>query len=494
LELATRNRNQHHHDDEDNTNGADCEESTSTGSPSGHIPTSVLSTQSSSTSTTAYQYAAQIAAAASTTFVEAVSVTSSVASAAVSAAAAAAAVAVAATTTTTTTTTAATNALPTQITTSPPTVAAIDSSTSSSLSSSSSSVQFLYELVFAMWCMALDCVDGGGDGRSGEDHEDDDNERRRRRVRRRKRHFLRDGAIPALVQMLKMTTTTREKIVRLSVSTLTVLATLRDDGPSPNDDVDDTDTPSTSKSSASSSVFVREMIGCGILKPLESLYQSRRYNDVDLQDDLDKLYDIVQRSARRMSQWGIYQADVESGTLRWGAHTIHTSQFFRDNVRYMEGPHGDFEPLQKLVRILYRYTNNHGSNGIHNFVGLNEVGIGIQYSAMTWDDDVVNDDDICETIAVALYDVGEFIRQYPNGRALIVAMSRIQRTYRYYATTNDDDKNMLGHIKPLVMQYMRFPRGEVQEQALSCSSKLLVQNWKGLGSITNEKHVVRNHQ
>jgi hypothetical protein len=119
-------------------------------------------------------------------------------------------------------------------------------------------------------------------------------------------------------------------------------------------------------------------------------------------------------------------------------------------------------------------SNNNNNDDRYQYIGVNAIGM---LKDMNWDDDIVEDDDVCESIAVALHDIDEFIRYYPNGRAVITAATRLQRT-NYYYSTND---NILGYTKDLIMKCMDFPREDVQEQALSCASKLLVVNWKALG-------------
>jgi V-type H+-transporting ATPase subunit H len=338
-------------------------------------------------------------------------------------------------------------------------------STSSS-SSSFSSVQQLYELVFALWCMTLDCYPNC-DGRNNSIDADASQQVRQ--------HFARDGAVPALVQLLQ--TAPREKVLRLAVASLRTLATLDDVGGvvaqhtsfASNSNPASTAAPAT----GSAAFFVREMIACDVQKGLDFLHQ-RHWNDPDLQDDLDALSEIIQHHTRELTQWKVYQAEVDTGVLRWDSH-FHTSDFFRQNALSMEGPNGNFAPLTKLVQILYRHTKlgkSSMSSSRTYYVGLKEVAASSSCGNDWWDEDTVDDDELCQTLAVALYDIGEFARHYPNGRAVIAAAGRQQ--------------SVLGKTKDLVMQYMQYPREEVQEQALSCASKLLVKNWRAIGLIQDE--------
>ena len=319
-------------------------------------------------------------------------------------------------------------------------------------SSPSSSVQQLYELVFALWCMSLDCCPNTGDVDDTAAHQ----------VRQ---HFARDGAIPALVQLLQ--TYKIEKVLRLAVASLRILATLDDTSSdscaqrisfSANKDTISSSAPSM----GSAAYFAREMIACDVQKALDLLLQ-RQWNDPDLQDDLDNLLEVIQHHTRELTQWKVYQAEVDTGILRWDRH-FHNSNFFQQNAMSMEGSDGDFAPLTKLVLILYRHTKVGQSLSSRMYVGLKEVPAATNDVDTLWDEDTVNDDELCQTVAVALYDIGEFARHYPNGRAVIAAAGR--------------QESILGRTKDLVMQYMQHPREEVQEQALSCASKLLVKNWR----------------
>lgn len=63
-----------------------------------------------------------------------------------------------------------------------------------------------------------------------------------------------------------------------------------------------------------------------------------------------------------------------------------------------------------------------------------------------------HDDDV---IAIACYDLGEFVRHYSNGRAIA--------------------KRLGG--KEVVLQATEHQNPDVQTQALLCVSKILIQNW-----------------
>ena len=63
-----------------------------------------------------------------------------------------------------------------------------------------------------------------------------------------------------------------------------------------------------------------------------------------------------------------------------------------------------------------------------------------------------DDEDVA---AVACYDIGEFVRHYPNGRAIAKRLG----------------------AKDIVMQLIESDNEELKRHALQCVSKIMVQNW-----------------
>jgi V-type H+-transporting ATPase subunit H len=61
-----------------------------------------------------------------------------------------------------------------------------------------------------------------------------------------------------------------------------------------------------------------------------------------------------------------------------------------------------------------------------------------------------------EIAAIACYDIGEFVRYYPNGRAIAKRLG----------------------AKDLVMRLIEHENPELQRHALQCVSKIMVQNWE----------------
>lgn len=216
--------------------------------------------------------------------------------------------------------------------------------------------------------------------------------------------FCKDGqAVAALVDLVSVAP--REKVVRVSLAALRNLATSSasvNPGPSGTTKVD-------------GDVFLTEMIACGLMKAIGHL-KDRQWTDPDIIEDVNILHKLLVANYKEMSRWEVYKNEVESGHLQWG--TVHTEAFFKENAKMMEGSDGDFKLLKVLIALL-----------------------------SSKDDDVA---------AIACYDIGEFVRHYPNGRAIAKRLG----------------------AKELVMPLIEHENPELQRHALQCVSKIMVQNWE----------------
>jgi len=221
--------------------------------------------------------------------------------------------------------------------------------------------QLLYEITFSLWTLSL--------------------------VGSLQASFLDSRTIPALVD--QVTAAPREKVVRMALATLRLLAQSED------------------------RQFVEEMTYCGLMKTLRNLRQ-RQWADPDIGDDVEVLYNKLMQDYHELSSFMVYAQEVKSGSLKWGV--CHTEKFWKENVREMEAD--DFKLLKALVALLNSK------------------------------DELV--------IAIACYDIGEFVRFYPNG------------------------KHIVKHIgaKDTIMDLVEHQNAEVQRHALQCISKLMVNKWE----------------
>jgi len=216
--------------------------------------------------------------------------------------------------------------------------------------------------------------------------------------------FAKDGqAVFALVDLIS--SAPRGKVVRVALGALRNLATCsstENPGPASTPKVD-------------GSVFLTEMLGCKLMKAIE-LLRDRQWTDPDILDNINVLYKLLSENYKEMTRFEVYKSEVESGHLCWG--TVHTEAFFKENAKMLEGSDGDFRLLKVLIALI-------GSK----------------------DDDVAG---------IACFDLGEFVRHYPNGRSIVKRLG----------------------AKDLVMPLIEHENPELQRQALQCVSKMMIQNWE----------------
>lgn len=78
-----------------------------------------------------------------------------------------------------------------------------------------------------------------------------------------------------------------------------------------------------------------------------------------------------------------------------------------------------------------------------------------------------------EIAAIACYDIGEFVRNYPNGRSIVKRLG----------------------AKEIIMKLIEHDNPELQRHALQCVSKMLVQNWQvSIMESHADSHLIPSHQ
>jgi V-type H+-transporting ATPase subunit H len=216
--------------------------------------------------------------------------------------------------------------------------------------------------------------------------------------------FAKDGVpVAAFVELVSLAP--REKVVRVALSCLRNLATCAaSQDPAPAGTV-----------LLDGKHFLTEMIACGLMKAI-ALLRDRQFTDPDIVADVDILHKLLVDNYKEMTRWEVYKNEVESGHLQWGS--THTEAFFKENARMLEGSDGDFHLLKVLIALLSSKDE--------------------------------------EVAAIACYDIGEFVRHYPNGRAIAKRLG----------------------AKELVMPLIEHDNVELQRHALQCVSKIMVQNWE----------------
>ena len=209
--------------------------------------------------------------------------------------------------------------------------------------------------------------------------------------------FLQCGSVAVLCD--QVSAAPREKVVRVSLATLRNLADAAAGG-EPGD--------------GDAGGAAAAMIKCGLVKTLK-LLKDKKWADPDVADDVDALHKKLLANYRELTTLERYAAEVRSGDLAWGL--VHTDKFWRENARAAEAD--DFALIKLLVQLL-------------------------------------DGDRDPTVVSIACYDVGEFVRFYPNGKAVVKHLG-----------AKDKIMALIDHEDP-----------EIQRHALQCVSKILVTNWE----------------
>ncbi|XP_037874313.1 vacuolar ATP synthase subunit H isoform X1 [Bombyx mori] len=168
------------------------------------------------------------------------------------------------------------------------------------------------------------------------------------------------------------------------------------------------------------------MVQCKVLKQL-SILEQKRSDDEDIMNDVEYLNERLQASVQDLSSFDQYATEVKSGRLEWSP--VHKSaKFWRENAARLN------ERGQELLRTLVHLLEKSR-------------------------DPVV--------LAVACYDIGEYVRHYPRGKHIIEQLGGKQRVM--YLLSHDDPN--------------------VRYEALLAVQKLMVHNWEYLGKQLEKEQI-----
>lgn len=231
--------------------------------------------------------------------------------------------------------------------------------------------QLQYQLIFCLWCLSFNGT-----------------------IAERLQRF---SVVPLLAEIL--TESTKEKVIRV------VLATFRNLIEKPEDE-------------AVVREYALQMVQLKALKALE-LFEGKKFDDVELTDDIQFLMEKLQNSVQDLSSFDEYTTEVKTGRLQWSP--VHKSEkFWRENApRFNEK---NFELLKILIHILEREQ-----------------------------DPLI--------LCVAAHDLGEYVRHYPRGKTVIEQLNG----------------------KQLVMKLLTHEDPNVRYHALLAVQKIMVHNWEYLG-------------
>ncbi|KAF1318525.1 V-type proton atpase subunit h, partial [Globisporangium splendens] len=162
-----------------------------------------------------------------------------------------------------------------------------------------------------------------------------------------------------------------------------------------------------------SGYFNERMIDGGLLKILNNM-RERKWTDDDITKSIQSIRDVLIREYKELNTMERYEKELRTGNLNWGL--LHTDKFWKENFMAFENK--EFELIRLLIDLL--------------------------------------EADDPKTVAVALFDLGEFVRFYPNGKHIVKRLG----------------------AKKVAMKLMTHENPEVQKQALQCISKMMVNKWE----------------
>lgn len=160
-----------------------------------------------------------------------------------------------------------------------------------------------------------------------------------------------------------------------------------------------------------------EMIDAGFVRML-AILSNKKWGDDDIVEDLKVLSEALAKNMVVLSSFDMYKKEIATGQLTWSP--VHKSEkFWRENATRFE--ENDYQLLSAIRHIL-----------------------------QTSNDPVV--------LSVACYDIGEFVRFHPRGKAIITQVG----------------------LKLDIMKLMTNDNPEVKKQALFAIQKTMVTNWEYL--------------
>ncbi|CAN1271963.1 V-type proton ATPase subunit H [Linum perenne] len=161
----------------------------------------------------------------------------------------------------------------------------------------------------------------------------------------------------------------------------------------------------------SKGTFGAQMVGLGLPQVVQNL-KAQAWSDEDLFDTLDKLEEGLKENIKKLSSFDKYKQEVLLGHLDWSP--MHKDpNFWRENITTFE--ENDFQILRVLLTIL----------------------------------ETSND---ARAMAVACYDLSQFIQYHPAGRVIVTDLKAKER----------------------VMKLMNHENAEVTKNALLCIQRLFL--------------------
>jgi len=166
--------------------------------------------------------------------------------------------------------------------------------------------------------------------------------------------------------------------------------------------------------------FCEDMVEANMLEVVQAV-EYEKWRDAELYDEIKDLCGAISGQVNELSNFDRYERELKTGSLKWGY--THTSKFWGENVMKFES--NDYRALKMLAALLLNPASD------------------------------------TQTLAVACYDLGEFVSLHPLGKRKVAQLQVKERIMELMAAVGDD---------------MR----DVRREALLCCQKIMLNKWQDL--------------
>ncbi|BFZ57614.1 H(+)-transporting V1 sector ATPase subunit H [Savitreella phatthalungensis] len=182
-------------------------------------------------------------------------------------------------------------------------------------------------------------------------------------------------------------------------------------------------------------------------QPIETL-TNRRWNDLDIQQDLETLKEALERQQKELTTFDQYVSEIESGKLTWTSPVHRDSTFWQENAKKLE--ENDNKVLKQLARLM---ATAGGSTSLSSTSNGQNGGPSDNSSTSKSSKSPSSTTNI--TLAIAANDIGQFVKANPEGRTSVQKLG----------------------AKSKVMELMGHSDADVRYEALNTVQILLSRSW-----------------
>jgi V-type H+-transporting ATPase subunit H len=160
-----------------------------------------------------------------------------------------------------------------------------------------------------------------------------------------------------------------------------------------------------------------QIVESNVLDSVQNL-EYEKWRDAELYDEIREMSSSISNAVQEVSNFDRYERELQTGKLSWGA--CHTSKFWGENIMKLDK--NNFKNVKDLAALL--------------------CGSGDT-----------------ETLAVACYDVGQFVALHPLGKKKVVDLGIKDRVMELMITSGEENR-------------------EMRREALLCCQKIMLNKWQ----------------